>query len=122
MLKNEYFAEGTNLRERALKALRYIQDENKQKEGAEIKVVHSGFIVTEDGNNDQLIRRRKGHNFVELIFSTCGDENGVFYHIGNNYRHRAITKLVGTNGKTQRWTNPHRSGLVKGNLSKTSLF
>jgi len=100
VLHNEYFAEGTHLRERALKALRYIQDDNKLKEDAEIKVVHSGFIVTEDNSNDQPIRRRKGHNFVELIFSTCGDENGVFYHIG-------------TQGKTQRWTNPHRSGSVK---------
>lgn len=42
----------------------------------------------------------QGHRAKELLFTECGDTNGVFYWLG-------------TNGKTTRWTNPHRMGLVK---------
>jgi hypothetical protein len=42
---------------------------------------------------------RKSNQTKELIFSFDGDENGVFYWIA-------------TNGRTERWQNPHKSGKI----------
>lgn len=42
----------------------------------------------------------QGARFTELLFSHVGDENGAFYWIA-------------TQGKTKRWANPHKVGLVK---------
>jgi len=64
-------------------------------------------VAQDDSTNDYGIRPRKGHNYTELLYSIAGDQNGVF-------------NWIATKGKTQRWVNPHKCGLVKAWCSSPS--
>jgi len=51
---------------------------------------------------------RKTSNTKELTYHQNGDQNGVFYWIG-------------TNGKTELWQNPHKSGRMKVSCSSPEM-
>jgi hypothetical protein len=44
---------------------------------------------------------------VELLFSNCGDQSGVFY-------------FIGTERKTKRWVNPCKAGFITVTCSSTT--
>jgi hypothetical protein len=64
-----------------------------------VAVVDDHLTFSQEINQYQ-VNLRKGHGWVDLIFSHPNDDNGLIYWIGSR-------------GRTVRFMNPHKIGLVK---------